>query len=265
MAVSQVIDMNKLICVLTLATLAAPAVMLADDDLAVVVNKANSANNLTKSQLRKLVLGEQGSWPGGAKVTVVLRDTGTAERDGVLRSVCRMTEDDFNEYLKHADFSHETGGAPKIMPSAAAVRNLVANTPGAIGFLPPAEVNDSVKAVSVDGKSAGQGSYAIKYSSASDNSLRIAEVDARNAATVKPVPVYPAVAKQLKISGRVVVEAVVTEAGTVKQAKTLSGNVLLATSAMDAVKKWKFKPFQANGKASEAIVTLSFTFNFTND
>ena len=77
----KVNDMNKLICVLTLTALAAPAVMLAaDDDLAVVVNKANSANNLTKSQLRKLVLGEQGSWPDGMKVGVVLPDRGTGTR-----------------------------------------------------------------------------------------------------------------------------------------------------------------------------------------
>jgi len=256
--------MNKLICVLTLTTLAAPAVMLAaDDDLAVVVNKANSANNLTKSQLRKLVLGEQGSWPSGAKVTVVLRDPGTPERDGVLRSVCRMSDADFNEYLKHADFNSETGGPPKVMSSAAAVRQYVSSTPGAVGFLPVGEVNDTVKIVSVDGATAGGSGYAIKYPSSStttEASLRIGEIDAQNAATSKVSPIYPPMARQLRVSGRVVVEAVVTETGTVKQAKSVSGNVLLANSAVDAVKRWKFRPFQANGKPSPAVVTLSFEF-----
>jgi TonB family protein len=253
--------MNKLICVLTLTALAAPAVMLAaDDDLAVVINKANSANNLTKSQLRKLVLGEQGSWPGGMKVTVVLRDPGNPERDGVLRSVCRMSNDDFSEYLKHADFSGETGGAPKVVSSSAAVRQLVASTPGAVGFLPLADVNDSVKIVSVDGATAGGAGYAIKYPSATDAGLRIGELDARQAATSQVPPIYPPIARQMKVTGRVVVEAVVSEIGTVKQAKSLSGNPILANSALDAVKKWKFKPFQANGKASAAVVTLSFDF-----
>lgn len=256
--------MNKLICVLTLTALAAPAVMLAaEDDLAVVINKANSAKNLTKSQLRKLVLGEQGSWPGGAKVTVVLRDPGTPERDGVLRSVCRMSNDDFNEYLKHADFNSETGGAPKVASSDAAVRQMVASTPGAVGFLPVGEVNDSVKVVSVDGMTAGGSGYAIKFPSSSgttEASLRIGEIDAQNAATQKVPPVYPPMARQLRVSGRVVVEAMVTETGTVKQVKSLSGNVLLASSAIEAVKKWKFRPFQANGKVSPAVVTLSFDF-----
>src|SRR5258708_8314933 len=102
--------MKKLFWILALIALAVPVfVLAADDDLAVVVNKGNSASNLTKSQLRKLVLGEQGSWPGGAKVTVVLQSPGSPERDGVLRSICRMSEDDYNQHLMHASFSGDAG------------------------------------------------------------------------------------------------------------------------------------------------------------
>lgn len=45
----------------------------ADDDLAVVVNKSNPVDNLTKAQLRKIILGDQASWPTGKRVIVVLR------------------------------------------------------------------------------------------------------------------------------------------------------------------------------------------------
>jgi ABC-type phosphate transport system substrate-binding protein len=155
--------MKKLMCTTILALLAlTSAVRAADDDLVVIVNKSNSATNLTKSQLRKLVLGEQGSWPGGAKVTVVLRSPGSPERDGVLKSVCRMSEDDYNQHVMHANFSGDTSAAPKIAPNAAAVRQLVASSPGAVGFLRASDVNDSVKVVSVDGATAGQPDYKIK-------------------------------------------------------------------------------------------------------
>jgi ABC-type phosphate transport system substrate-binding protein len=155
--------MKRLFCILCLLALTLPRPALAaDDDLVVVVNQANSTSNLTKSQLRKLVLGEQGSWPGGARVVVVLQAPGSAERGGVLRSVCRMSEDDYNQHLMHANFSGETSSAPKVGPSAAAVRQLVASNPGAIGFLRKADVNDSVKAVSVEGSSAGDADYKIK-------------------------------------------------------------------------------------------------------
>jgi ABC-type phosphate transport system substrate-binding protein len=133
-----------------------------DNDLVVIVNKSNSVNNLTKSQLRKLVLGEQGSWPGGMKVTVVLQPPGTPERDGVLRSICRMSEDDYNQHQLHASFSGETASAPKIAGSSAAVRQFVVAAPGAIGFVRKVDVNDSVKAISVEGSSAGQPDYKIK-------------------------------------------------------------------------------------------------------
>jgi ABC-type phosphate transport system substrate-binding protein len=133
-----------------------------DTDLVVVVNKANPTNNLTKSQLRKLVLGEEASWPGGRKVLVVLQAPGTPERDGVLRSVCRMTEDDYNQHQMHANFSGETNTAPKVVGSAALVRQVVVNAPGAIGFLRPADVDGSVKAISVDAALAGQPDYKIK-------------------------------------------------------------------------------------------------------
>ena len=155
--------MRKLITLCITAALAVPcAVFAADNDLAVVVNKANSVSNLTKSQLRKLVLGEQGSWPGGSKVTVALRNPGSPERTAVLKIVCRMSEDDYTQHSMHSDFTGESVTPPKVLSSNTAIRQLVASSPGAIGFLPMKDVNDSVKVVSVDGVAAGEAEYKIK-------------------------------------------------------------------------------------------------------
>jgi ABC-type phosphate transport system substrate-binding protein len=155
--------MKTLFCFFTVALLVAPlTVKAADEDLVVIVNKTNPVENLTKLQLRKLILGEQDSWPGGKKVSVILRATGQPEREGVLRAVCGMSEDDFNQHLLHASTNGETGAPPKALGSAVAVRQLVATLPGGIGFVASSEVNDSVKAVTVDGVAAGQPGYKIK-------------------------------------------------------------------------------------------------------
>jgi phosphate transport system substrate-binding protein len=155
--------MRRLISICIAAALSVPFVTAATgNDLAVVVNKSNSISNLTKSELRKLVLGEQESWPGGVKVTVTLRSPGNPERAAVLRVVCRMSEDDYVQHSMHSDFVGETTNAPKIVSSAAAVRQMVASVPGAIGFLPLNEVDGSVKVVSVEGVSAGEPDYKIK-------------------------------------------------------------------------------------------------------
>jgi phosphate transport system substrate-binding protein len=155
--------MRKLIYLCFALALSVPLIAIAaGSDLAVVVNKANATNNLTKSELRKLVLGEQESWPGGMKVTVTLRVQGNSERVAVLKTVCRMSEDEYIQHSMHSDFVGAASNAPKIVSSAAAVRQMVSSTPGAIGFLPLSEVNDTVKVVSVEGVSAGEPEYKIK-------------------------------------------------------------------------------------------------------
>lgn len=95
---------------------------------------------------------------------------------------------------------------------------------------------------------------------AADPQLHIDEVQAKKAAIEKPAPAYPMMARQLKISGDVHVEAIVAEDGTVEEVRIPSGNPVLTKAASDAVKKWRFKPFEANGKPSRAIVSLSFEF-----
>jgi ABC-type phosphate transport system substrate-binding protein len=155
--------MRKLIYACIAAALTVPFVTVAaSSDLAVVVNKSNSTSNLTKSEIRKLVLGEQESWPGGVKVTVTLLSPGNPERAAILKTVCRMSEDDYTQHSMHSDFTGEATNAPKIVASDAAILQMVASVPGAIGFLPLNQVNASVKVVSVEGVSAGEPDYKIK-------------------------------------------------------------------------------------------------------
>jgi len=156
-------EMRKLIYLCIAVALSVPLIAIAaSSDLAVVVNKTNATSNLTKSELRKLVLGEQESWPGGMKVTVTLRAQGNPERVAVLKVVCRMSEDEYIQHSMHSDFVGTAMNAPRIVNSAAAMRQLVSSIPGAIGFLPLSEVNDTVKVVSVEGVSAGEPDYKIK-------------------------------------------------------------------------------------------------------
>ena len=55
-------------------------------------------------------------------------------------------------------------------------------------------------------------------------------------------PVYPELAKRMKIMGVVKVEATVDADGKVTDAKAISGSHTLGPAAEDAVRKWKFVP-----------------------
>ena len=90
--------------------------------------------------------------------------------------------------------------------------------------------------------------------------VRVSASDAMKAAVNKPQPVYSAVARQMKIAGRVEIEIVVDEQGAVRATKVVTGNPLLTQSAVAAVEKWKFTPFLSDGKPDRAVCTLAFDF-----
>jgi TonB family protein len=89
---------------------------------------------------------------------------------------------------------------------------------------------------------------------------KVTKTEGLNAATTKVQPEYPAMAKQLKIEGPVELEAVVSETGTVEKVNILSGNPVLTRPAADAVRKWKFVPFTADGKTVKALVPVGMNF-----
>jgi len=66
-------------------------------------------------------------------------------------------------------------------------------------------------------------------------------------------PAYPELAKRMKISGIVKVQAVVDPEGKVTAVKTLSGNRMLEAAAEDAVKKWKFDTATATSTVEVSI------------
>lgn len=69
-------------------------------------------------------------------------------------------------------------------------------------------------------------------------------------------PVYPEIAKRMKITGEVKLQAVVNPEGKVTDVKELSGNHMLAIAAEDAVKQWKFAPAS---ETSNENVAINFT------
>jgi TonB family protein len=55
-------------------------------------------------------------------------------------------------------------------------------------------------------------------------------------------PLFPEIARRLSITGAVKVEALVLPNGAVKSVDIKGGHPLLAQSASDAVRKWKWEP-----------------------
>jgi len=76
-------------------------------------------------------------------------------------------------------------------------------------------------------------------------------------------PDYPLLAKQMKVQGAVVLQALIDKAGRIEELHVVTGPTILATAAQEAVKQWRFKPYYQQGQAveTEARITVNFTIS----
>jgi protein TonB len=76
-------------------------------------------------------------------------------------------------------------------------------------------------------------------------------------------PSYPLLAKQMKVQGAVILEALISKNGSIQDIQVLSGPAILSEAAREAVKQWHFKPYYQSGRPveTEARITVNFTIS----
>lgn len=117
------------------------AVTIARDGLAIVVHSGNAVDNLSKLQIREIFAGRIRNWKevGGAdvKINTISREEGSGTREAFMKLV--MGHDG---RVSRGALTQESNGA---------VRELVRNDPGAIGYMSLGLVLGQVKILKVDG------------------------------------------------------------------------------------------------------------------
>ncbi|HEY7544524.1 MAG TPA: energy transducer TonB [Blastocatellia bacterium] len=73
-------------------------------------------------------------------------------------------------------------------------------------------------------------------------------------------PSYPIAAASAGISGAVVVEIVIDEEGKVMSARAISGPPQLCDAAIEAARRWQFRPTTLSGEPVKVIGTITFNF-----
>ena len=73
-------------------------------------------------------------------------------------------------------------------------------------------------------------------------------------------PLYPKLASMARVSGTVVLEAVVTVDGAVSEIRVISGHPLLVDAAISCVKQWRYEPTLLNGNPVAVILTARVHF-----
>ncbi len=96
-------------------------------------------------------------------------------------------------------------------------------------------------------------------------STRVPPDEAAKHILSKPSPAYPSLAEQARIQGDVILEVTINESGAVSAIRLVSGHPMLVEAALENVKKWKFHPFEVDGKPATAQTFVMVTFGSPAD
>ncbi|PLX81939.1 MAG: ABC transporter substrate-binding protein [Desulfuromonas sp.] len=116
-------------------------------DYVVINHRENPVSTLSAQEAKNIFLGKKSTWPEGEAITVFLQGQ-TAVNGSFTRGVVKKTPEQFFTYWRKALFSG-TGIPPKCLAEDRAMKKSVASTPGAIGYISPEALDDTVKVVEI--------------------------------------------------------------------------------------------------------------------
>ena len=77
------------------------------------------------------------------------------------------------------------------------------------------------------------------------------------------MPVYPQLAKNARVSGKVHLMSIIAKDGTIQKLEVIDGHPLLIGAAMAAVKQWIYRPTLLNGEPVDVIAPIEVNFTLT--
>ena len=84
--------------------------------------------------------------------------------------------------------------------------------------------------------------------------------DMRDRVVYKVAPVYPPLARQARIQGTVILRIIINKLGEVRDTQLVNGHPLLAPAAIEAVKKWRYIPYESDRETVEVQTDVQVIF-----
>jgi hypothetical protein len=131
------------------------------DILVPVVAQSSPVTDISMGTLRRVFLGEPVNGPGGTRFVGFNQPPKTRPRTSFDQVVLGMNPDEAARYWVDQRIR---GGArpPRTVANVALLRQVVSQFPGAISYLAMADVDPSVRAVSIGGVSADSSHYPLR-------------------------------------------------------------------------------------------------------
>jgi ABC-type phosphate transport system substrate-binding protein len=116
-------------------------------DILVIANKGVSSGSISKDQLKRIYLGKLSRWDNGDKVNFCLVKSDLLEQ--FTQDYLGQSAMNYLKYWKKLVFTGK-GSMPPFLEKDEDVIQFVAETKGAVGFVPSGANTDSVKVMSVE-------------------------------------------------------------------------------------------------------------------
>lgn len=121
---------------------------------------------------------------------------------------------------------------------------------------------DAAPALTVGGAPASGSLSALANPVASSKPSMMTQSDLEPVQVLKRVaPIYPAIARQRRLSGVLLVQLQVGKDGKISNLQLISGPPIFKDAAFEAVKQWQFKPAVLNGQAIDQNTQIRLSFN----
>jgi ABC-type phosphate transport system substrate-binding protein len=133
--------------------------LVAHAQVAVVVNPSNTLEELSLDKLRRLFLGQAKAFPTGARARLAWHSGSAGTFD---RTALGLQPEVVRSRWMALIFRGEAKAFPSELSTSDDVKQFVRSHPDAIGFLPQADVDGSVKVLTIEGNRPGDADYVIR-------------------------------------------------------------------------------------------------------
>ena len=93
-----------------------------------------------------------------------------------------------------------------------------------------------------------------------ESPVLVTAADMHDRLVYKVAPVYPPLARQARIQGTVILRIIINKMGEVRDTQLVTGHPMLAPAAVEAVKKWRYIPYESEGETVEIQTDVQVIF-----
>jgi hypothetical protein len=131
-------------------------------DLAVVVSPDNPVDDIPWKDLVKIFKLDKQYWRGNEKIYLVLRESGSQEKDMVLDRIYQTSDQGLKKLWLAKMYREEITAFPRVLDSNEAVIRFVNQVPTAISVIDASHRDGRVKVLRINGALPGEEGYPLR-------------------------------------------------------------------------------------------------------